>query len=267
MLLTSAKAAKYLGVSSVTLRRWERQGLIKCRQVPGHHRIYDVGSVGTLASSTSASTTAVSTGINKQPTSTPEQEKENYIYARVSSRKQQSDLYRQIDELKQLFPDHTVVSDIGSGINFKRHGLKTLLERSSQGLVGEVVVAHRDRLCRFAFDLLEYVFRLHDTRLHVVHADLPSSEAGLQELSEDILAINTVFICRLQGKRAAENRKRRRLRRQKEGEGEGEEEAAGKENYSSAEETQDRSVNQEVGCPPLPEWGSEGLVETMDGWR
>jgi putative resolvase len=256
MLLTSAKAAKHLGVSSVTLRRWERQGLIKCRQVPGHHRIYDVGSVGTSPSST----TAVSTDTDQQSTPTSE-EKVNYIYARVSSRKQQPDLQRQIDKLRQLFPDHTVVSDIGSGINFKRHGLRALLERSSQGLVGEVVVAHRDRLCRFAFDLLEYIFRLHDTRLHVVHADLPSSEAGVQELSEDILAINTVFICRLQGKRAAENRRRRRLQGQREGE------TTGQENVVSEEEAENRSTYQEVGGPSLPEWGTESLDETMDGLR
>jgi len=86
------------------------------------------------------------------------------------------------------------------------------------------VVAHRDRLCRFAYDLLEHVFILNGTKVIVVHADDDTSTSAAQELSEDILAINTVFICRMQGRRAAENRRRRRgqQRQQEQEEGQGE---------------------------------------------
>ena len=73
---------------------------------------------------------------------------ECFVYARVSSPKQKEDLERQKQYLLSQFPNHHLISDIGSGINFKRPGLHSLLERSSRGLVKEVVVAHRDRLCR-----------------------------------------------------------------------------------------------------------------------
>ena len=63
-------------------------------------------------------------------------------------------------------------------------------------------------MCRFAFELLEYVFKLHETRL-LVH-NQTDERSWDEELTNDILAINTVFICRLQGKRTAENRRRRR---------------------------------------------------------
>ncbi|CAG8528049.1 9143_t:CDS:2 [Cetraspora pellucida] len=116
-----------------------------------------------------------------------------------------------------------LISDIGSGINFKRNGLKTLLERSSKGMVSEIVIIHCDRLCRFAFDLIEYMFSeivityhdqlcrfafdlieymfsVHSTKLMVLFDELSSNE---HELLQDILAINTIFICQIQERRAA----------------------------------------------------------------
>lgn len=137
------------------------------------------------------------------------EQKQSYIYARVSSKKQEKDLERQVQLLRARYPSYPVITDIGSGINFKRSGLRTLLERSRRGLVKEIVLAHRDRLCRFAFDLLSYVFKLNDTQIIVVFSESEPSTSSLYELSEDILAINTVFICRLQGRRAAEHRKQK----------------------------------------------------------
>jgi predicted site-specific integrase-resolvase len=61
-------------------------------------------------------------------------------------------------------------------------------------------------LCRFAFELLEYIFHINGTRLLVHYQEDTTPD---DELSNDILAINTVFICRLQGRRAAGNRRKR----------------------------------------------------------
>ena len=60
-------------------------------------------------------------------------------YARVSSSKQKDDLERQIEFFRHKYPNHEVVFDIGSGINWKRKGLQTILEQSMQGNVKEVV--------------------------------------------------------------------------------------------------------------------------------
>ena len=77
--------------------------------------------------------------------------KKGIIYARVSSSHQKAagDLQRQIDDLKAVYPEHEIISDVGSGLNFKRIGFKTLLERVHKGTVSEVVVRHKDRLCRY----------------------------------------------------------------------------------------------------------------------
>ena len=108
---------------------------------------------------------------------------ECFVYARISSPKQKEDLERQKQYLLSQFPNHHLISDIGSGINFKRPGLRSLLERSSRGLVKEVVVAHRDWIYRFALDLIRFIFHLNNTRLVVLSNDNSTDE---WELSQDI---------------------------------------------------------------------------------
>lgn len=80
---------------------------------------------------------------------------QNFIYCRVSSRKQSEDLERQKQYLLSKYPEYTVIEDVGSGINFNRKGLSTILEYSMQKRIGNIVVAYKDRLARFGFELLE----------------------------------------------------------------------------------------------------------------
>lgn len=79
-----------------------------------------------------------------------EREKKKVCYARVSSSKQKRDLERQIENLKKHYPDHEIISDIGSGVNYRRKGFQAILERVYSGdNIGEVVITHKDRLCRY----------------------------------------------------------------------------------------------------------------------
>lgn len=135
-------------------------------------------------------------------------------YARVSSAPQRGDLERQAAALQRAYPDHELVTDVGSGINWRRPGLLSILDRAMRGDVQELVVAHRDRLCRFAFELLEHVLERAGCRLVVQHAGdaVPGTEG---ELKDDLLAILTVFVASNNGRRAAANR-RARLARERE---------------------------------------------------
>jgi len=100
------------------------------------------------------------------------------IYARVSSTHQRPDLERQQSDLQKAFPTHELISEIGSGINFKRKGFTALLDAVLSGLVSEVVVMHRDRLSRFGADLLESIFKSSGTKLLVHGApDGPPDDA------------------------------------------------------------------------------------------
>ena len=120
-------------------------------------------------------------------------------YTRVSSSKQKDDLERQIEFFRHKYPNHEVVFDIGSGINWKRKGLQTILEQSMQGNVKEVVVAHRDRLGRFGFELIEFVLNKSGVKL-VVHNN-KNDKSESEELADDIMSIVHVYSCRQMGKR------------------------------------------------------------------
>ena len=69
----------------------------------------------------------------------------------MSSNKQKDGLERQIENMKlyltaqgKLFG---IISDIGSGINYKKKGVKELIKKISQNKVEKVVVLYKDDFC------------------------------------------------------------------------------------------------------------------------
>jgi len=174
----SREACKFYSVSGNTLRRWAKNNDIVYKRTQSNHRIYLIDE--------------------RSIPQVKEAKRINYIYARVSSSKQKDDLERQCSMLLGRFPDYELVTDIGSGLNYKRRGLLKVLEQSNKGLVESVVVASKDRLCRFGFDLLVWQFLQNDTKLVVLEQ---SDKIPEQEFTEDILAILQVFACRWNGKR------------------------------------------------------------------
>ena len=100
----------------------------------------------------------------------------------------------QVQFLKSHYPNAELITDIGSGLNFKRKGLQALLESVLSDDVGLVVVAHKDRLCRFGFDLISWLASRSKTEILVLNKAHLSPET---EMVEDILAIIHVFSCRL----------------------------------------------------------------------
>ncbi len=121
------------------------------------------------------------------------------IYARVSTRKQLEYLETQIQGLKAKHPSSVVFRDCASGLNFRRKGLLSLLQQVLEGRVRVVHLAYRDRLCRFAYDLIERIFKHHNTEITVEAHDSSSPES---ELAEDVLSIITVFSARMYGRRS-----------------------------------------------------------------
>lgn len=64
------------------------------------------------------------------------------------------------------------------------------------GNISEVVVTHRDRLCRFGFDLIRLIIEKNGGKLVVLN-DLQSSPE--KELVSDLISIIHVFACRIHG--------------------------------------------------------------------
>lgn len=130
------------------------------------------------------------------------------IYGRVSSCKQKEDLERQVNYLKELYPEYEVIKDIASGLNFERKGLNKLLEECTQGNISTVVVTHKDRLARYGCELIFWIFEKFNVEV-IIHDSDPGIE-GQEELSDDIISIITVFTARYYGSRSAQNKRRRK---------------------------------------------------------
>ena len=129
-------------------------------------------------------------------------------YCRVSSNKQKDDLIRQVENmdkyLSSLNCEYEIIQDIGSGINYSKKGLKSLLKKINNKEISKIVVFYKDRLLRFGFELVEYVANLNGCEIEVLDN---TKKTGQQELVEDLIQIVTVFSCKLQGKRANKTRK------------------------------------------------------------
>lgn len=124
-------------------------------------------------------------------------------YARVSSRKQEDDLDRQIENLKTyMFAkgySFEIITDIGSGINYSKKGLTKLLERIHKGEISKVVILHKDRLVRFGFELLETVCKLNDCEIEIVDNTPKINE---EELINDLVKVVNVLGSDLKGEQS-----------------------------------------------------------------
>ena len=178
-----------------TLRTWADTGVLRHVRYHGKagRRLYHLPSLRDVIGDQPTAAAAPSVGI---------------VYARVSSAHQKKDLERQAADLKKAFPDHELVTDVGSGLNFKRKGLTAILDRVVGGMVKEIVVMHKDRLCRFGAELVEYILKKFGTKL-VVHCDHHDDRSDNRELADDLIAVTTVFVARHNGLRSGANRRRR----------------------------------------------------------
>jgi putative resolvase len=186
--VTVKKARKLLDITTPTLRKWSNQGKITAITAPSGMRRYNLQDIYNIL------------GRDKV-----NENKEKILYCRVSSRKQSDDLERQVNFLRSLYPNHTVVTDIGSGLNWKRKGLQTILEQALSRNISELVVAHKDRLCRFGFELLDWLFKKCGVQLLVLES--PTDQSSDTELAKDILSILHVYSCRTMGKRRYQSKK------------------------------------------------------------
>ena len=184
-MLSIGKFAKSLGVSIQTLRNWDKEGKLKPTYVTENgYRYYSEDLLNKFRNIKN---------VNKI-------KKKNILYARVSTKDQKDDLDRQVDNLKQYAYSKgysfEIITDIGSGINYKKEGLLKMINLVECGEVDRIIVLYKDRLIRFGYDLIEYICKLNDTKIEIVDNSTISKE---QELTEDLIQIITVFANRLYG--------------------------------------------------------------------
>ena len=198
--ITPQSITKLYGVSSTTLRNWAENGKIKFIRPNQGRRLYNKDDV---------------MRIFQQENELPQEPitKKRILYARVSSPHQVDDLNRQIEFLQSKYPSDIIIKDIGSGLNWKRKGLLNILELISHGTISEIVVAYKDRLCRFGYELFEWICDQHQTKIVILNP-VAETEDRTKELAEDLFSIVTVFVAKNNGLRASNNRQRRKIEQQ-----------------------------------------------------
>ena len=114
---------------------------------------------------------------------------------------QKNDLKRQKEYMKDKYPEHEIIEDIGSGINFNRRGLRKIIDLAIDGEIEEVVVAYKDRLTRFGYDLTEDIINKYSGGIIVVENNKEVKKKAKEELVEDVLQILNVYTAKMNGLR------------------------------------------------------------------
>ncbi|MCL0090733.1 IS607 family transposase [Dehalococcoidia bacterium] len=183
---TVTEFSKIIGISVSTLQRWDRQKRLVPGRTPTNRRIYTDEHL------------RQATGILNQS-----KKRKVVVYARVSSKAQRSDLSNQRKMLEEFCAASGLVveewiEEIGGGLNFNRPRFTYLIDAIVAGNVETLAIAHKDRLCRFGFELIEHLCKTHGCNLLVMNMESLSPE---QEMIQDMLAIACCFSARLYGLR------------------------------------------------------------------
>jgi predicted site-specific integrase-resolvase len=190
------QACEILGVHMQTLYNWEKLGKIEIiRHSEKGKRFYNIEKF---------------LNENKQKTLTDKEKdiineidnkKINICYVRVSTLGQKNDLERQKEYMKKKYKKYELIEDIGSGINFNRKGLRKIIELAISGKINKLVVAHKDRLTRFGFDLIEHLITKYSNGIIILDDEKESKKEPKEELVDDVLQILNVYTAKMNGLR------------------------------------------------------------------
>ncbi len=213
-LVSIHEAAEFLGVTTTTLRRWEREGrLLPDARTRGGDRRYDLNRLGSESQVASSSRIAIIphdlNRLESEPQGSDNPDRKTVAYARVSSHDQKDDLDRQ-QQVLELYCARQgwtfeVIADLGSGMNDHKKGLKHLLNDILADRIGRLVVTHTDRLLRFGAELVLAICEAKHVEVLILNQGEDTNFE--EELAQDVLEIITVFSARLYGSRSRNKQK------------------------------------------------------------
>lgn len=180
--ITRKEATKILGIHYHTLYKLAENKEIEVVKI-GQRQLYNVNKY-----------------LQSKKIMSINQIKRKICYCRVSSSKQKEDLERQINAMKKLYPTFEIISDIGSGLNLNREGLKKIIDYAIKGEIEIVVVAYKDRLARFGYELIERLIKDYSGgEIKIENQD--EEKTPMEELSKDIVSIMNVYVAKMNGLR------------------------------------------------------------------
>ena len=183
---TLAEFARLVGVSTRTLQRWDYLGQLVADRTPSNRRQYTEKHLAQVRGT-------VQHRVQRQ----------TVVYCRVSSAGQKMDLRNQRQMLEQFCAGRGLavdewIEEVGGGLNFKRKHFLAVIDRIISGEIEILVIAHKDRLVRFGYALIEHLCEVANCQLIVMNTETLSPE---RELVEDLMTIVQCFSSRLYGLR------------------------------------------------------------------
>ena len=181
---------------------WDKKGLIETIRTDGNKRLYNIEKYiknKKCDIKKNEDCEKILENINKIDG------KLKLTYARVSSHGQINDLERQKDQLKKQYPEHILITDIGSGINLNKYGIRKIVKLAIAGKIEELVIMHKDRLVRFGYELIEDLIKEYSGgKITIVNKkeDITPEE----EMAMDVLQIMNVFTAKMNGLRKYKNK-------------------------------------------------------------
>jgi putative resolvase len=182
------KFAKLINKHVRTLQRWDNEGTFKpAKYTPKGRKLYSHEQYLEFTNQNLDNLT----------------NKSNIIYCRVSSFNQKNDLTSQLKFIEEYCTNNQihvddVYSDIGSGLNYKRKNFIKLINEITKHKINKVIIAHKDRLVRFGFELIEEICKEYNVELIVINDEKLSPQ---EEMVTDLMSIIHVFSSRLYGLR------------------------------------------------------------------
>ena len=131
----------------------------------------------------------------------PVNARKSFAYVRVSSHAQKPDLKNQrkaIEDFCILKGMNNVdfIEKIGGGLNFTRKKFLEIVDMIEGNEVNVLVIAHKDRLCRFGFEYFERLCERHSCQLIILSQE---SLSPPEEMIQDLMTIVHCFSSRLDG--------------------------------------------------------------------
>jgi len=194
------KASEIVGVHQRTLYLWEEKGVIETIRTPGGKRLYNIEKY--LNEKICDDNNKIKNTIlcDNLEDLDKKNEKLNICYVRVSSNNQKDDLERQKNVMIKLYPKHLIIEDIGSGLNLNKRGIKKIINLAIEGKINELIVAYKDRLTRFGFELIEELIEKYSNGKIIIINQKDAIEPE-EELVKDVMSILNVYVAKMNGLR------------------------------------------------------------------
>ncbi len=188
------QASKELGIHPRTLYLWEEKGVLETIRTPGGKRLYNVKKFQEEYVNNSK------VEIKNEETQ-ENNTKLNICYIRVSTNDQKDDLKRQREIMETMYKNYTIIEDIGSGLNLNKKGLRRIIDLAIAGKINKLVIAHKDRLVRFGYELIEDLIKKYSNGEIIVINKKEESKNPQEELVNDVLQIMNVYVAKMNGLR------------------------------------------------------------------